>query len=128
MQVIFDTALVVRWDGPDRKGEGEDVLVSPLVAHVVSDYTPPERIEIPAGFRSDGGSIPWGARLLIDPTHTRRAFVLHDWAYAERRDDHAALFDAALRADRCRPWLRWIMTVAVRLRSAFRKGQPDVEQ
>jgi hypothetical protein len=122
MHVIFETDLVVRWAGPDGKGEGEDVLASPLVARVITDHTPSELIEIPAGFRTDGGSIPWGARLLIDPTHTRRAFVLHDWAYAEGRDDHAELFDAALRADRCRPWLRWLMTVAVRLRPALRKG------
>jgi hypothetical protein len=121
VMVTFETPLITRWDGPDSKGEGEDVLMAPLAARVIHDHTPEERLEIPVGFRSDGGSIPWAARLLIDPTHTRRAFVLHDWAFNAGRHDHVELFEAGLRADRCRPFLRGLMTVAVRMRAFLRR-------
>jgi hypothetical protein len=109
---FLNSALQV-WpaDIPVSKGQALDRLAEDL--HFETTYG--EIITVPAGFESDGGSIPWWGRWLVNPSHNQRAWWVHDWAWSLGRYDHARLLDDALVADDC-PFLhRVVIVLAVKI-------------
>lgn len=75
-------------------------------------------LTVPAGFRSDGASIPRFARVIFDRGDARfmRAAIIHDWllSLAGFSPTVAALaFRDALVAGRVEPWRTRVMTAAV---------------
>jgi hypothetical protein len=72
-----------------------------------------ELITVPAGFKSDGGSIPWWGRVVINPTHNQRAWWVHDWAWENNRKDHDKLLREALKVDNCPRLKRHLILLAV---------------
>ena len=75
-----------------------------------------EKIIVPSGFTSDGGSVPSLGRWFINPTHNQRAWWLHDWAWEQEREDHYLLLDQALKYDNCPNFKRKLIVLAVKLR------------
>lgn len=75
-----------------------------------------EKIVVPSGFTSDGGSIPSWGRWFINPVDNQRAWWLHDWAWDNKRKDHYILLDQALKYDNCPNLKRYIIVLAVKLK------------
>ena len=101
---------------PVKGGRALDVLMEPL--GFVTSWG--AQIEIPAHFKSDGGSIPWWGRAMINPAYNQRAWWVHDWAWENNRSDHALLLDDALLADGCMPLHRFLIVWAVKIWAMFR--------
>jgi len=67
----------------EREGRGEFRVASPVV-WIVGET----RIEIPAGYVTDGASLPWFARWLWSPWgRAGAAAILHDWILENTGDD-----------------------------------------
>ena len=111
MSAHFVNTVIQSWPDtiPVKNGKALDVLVEPLI--FVTDDN--ETITIPSGFKSDGGSIPFWARLFINPVHNQRAWWVHDWAWEKNRKDHATLLSQALKVDGCPNWQRYLIVLAV---------------
>jgi hypothetical protein len=107
----FLTPAVQSWPSvaPVYNGQALDQLREPL--QFVTNTG--EMITIPAGYTSDGGSIPWWGRWLVNPANNQRAWWLHDWAWDNGRDDHADLLNQALIADDCPKFHRFLIVFAV---------------
>ena len=102
---------------PVRNGRALDRLIEDLYFETSNG----DIIVVPAGFTSDGGSIPWWARWLINPLHNQRAWWVHDWAWENNREDHAELLNDALHADNCIPFYKYFIVKAVTIAGYFRK-------
>ena len=83
---------------------------------LVEDYVSPCGVRVPAGFETDGATVPWGLRWLASPTGPAMpAAVVHDWllangahwAYAARQ------FRRELQALGLPRWRVWLLTRAV---------------
>ena len=74
---------------------------------------------VPAGFESDGASVPRLALVLIAPwDRAERASWLHDWLYETRSTARSTadwLFRRAMADDGVAAWRRWLVWAAVRL-------------
>jgi hypothetical protein len=103
-------------DLPVSKGRALDRLAEDLHFETSRGVV----ITIPAGFTSDGGSVPWWGRWLVNPSHNQRAWWVHDWAWDNDRADHGRLLNEALIADDC-PWLhRHCIVIAVKIAGALK--------
>ena len=99
-------------------------LLAPLgFAVVVDELSISEHIVVPAGFVTDGASIPWIARIFIPKWHRNvaKASVLHDWLYSKHSDrdlqrHHAdQIYKQALIDAGCKTWRVHCIYAAVRL-------------
>ena len=117
-QPRFLSQAVQAWPSiePVKNGVAFDALVEPL--RFRTSYG--EEVTVPSGFESDGGSVPWWGRWLVNPAHHQRAWWIHDWAWVNHRYDHARLLDDALIADGCPFFHRVCIVLAVKIAGAFR--------
>ena len=75
-------------------------------------------VHVPAGFETDGPSIPWWARRLVDAGAMVRSAALHDRLREDLRFsrlDGDAIFLTALAAEGVSAWQRELAFLAVRL-------------
>ena len=99
----------------ERAPRGRYRLVTPLRAWVDR-----RMVEVPAGFETDGASIPAPFWALIShplAPSSLRAALLHDFECSTKRRDSRTVhntFHAALRADGCARLRAWLMWLAVR--------------
>lgn len=116
----FTADLVVEVEQGERAGRGLARLVLPFV-YEVGALGSGDRIVVPAGFETDFCSIPWFARWLFAPLdRAAKAGVLHDWLLECKdrpRREADAIFREALGVLGVKPWRRWIMWAAVRVRA-----------
>ena len=103
-------------DLPVKNGRALDLLAEDL--HFETSWG--EVVTVPAGFKSDGGSVPWWGRWLVNPSHNQRAWWVHDWAWDTGRYDHDRLLDEALIADDCPTLHRLVIVLAVKVRGMGR--------
>lgn len=96
------------------------VLSEPLIWEVrnaAGDAT--EEIEVPVGFYTDLGSVPWFGRWLFNPAdpQSAKAYILHDWLLylwgGERQLEAAGVLSQALKALAVKTWRRVLATLAV---------------
>jgi hypothetical protein len=89
-------------------------LIKPLVYHGARD-----RFVVPAGFRTDSGSVPGVLTWLVPRTGKHnRACVVHDWMCQTRvvtRKDADGIFRRILRELGVGCFRRWVMYVGVRI-------------
>lgn len=118
MQPHFLNPAIQTWphNPPAYKGRAHDRLVEDLRFQTSWG----EIITVPAGYISDGGSVPWWGRWLINPSHNQRAWWVHDWAWDQGMWNHARLLDEALLADNCPLWHRVLIVLAVKAAGALK--------
>lgn len=83
-------------------------------------------VEVPAGFETDGPSIPAWALRIVEPGAMIRSAAVHDLLLADRRFstiEAAAVFLTAMAAEGVPRWQREIAFVAVRLHRPSRTQQ-----
>lgn len=118
MSPRFRGPAVQHWPagGAARNGKGVDLLLENLVF----DTSWGQTVTVPKGFTSDGGSVPWWGRWLVNPSNNQRAWWVHDWAWDNHWHNHARLLDEALIADDCPLFHRIVVVLAVTIAGKLR--------
>lgn len=78
ISIISRGALVAL--AAEREGEGEFQVSAAVVVRILA-----EEISVPAGFVTDGASVPWWARWRFDPWGRAGVpSIVHDWLVTHR--------------------------------------------
>lgn len=103
----------------DETGKWVWVLKEPLIWEFFDSLDNPDEIEIPEGFYTDLGSIPWYGRWLFNPgePQSAAAYILHDWLLQlwgpHRQLEAAGVLYQALKSLDVPKWRRMVITLAV---------------
>ncbi len=93
-------------------------LIDPFLFAVDNIHGARYHAIVPAGFSTNYASVPQFLHSLIDPQGKQaRAAIAHDYLYGtgEPRAWCDAVLRAALQADGCPPWRRWLIWLGVRV-------------